>query len=200
MSLPKMLLPATVRVFRVVCLRTERGEHVAATVEAALAVFCRTPLSDLGFYAEPRILTHSLSHRLTGSNLARTPWRQGGGRMPNGCGVSGYAVGKVSVSLVHRDRESFSRNRWLSFRRLRLAQRGIAALNSAGSSARGLERRRIHSPPPHHQLSRRAFKHCIFAHPPRGRGPVSDPAWPSAMMTSRGDYESQPPRNKKLSS
>jgi hypothetical protein len=146
-----------------------------------------------------------------GSNLARTPWRQGGGRMPNGCGVSGYAVGKVSVPLAHlgytppmfaRDRESFSRNRWLSFRRLWLAQRGIDALNCAGSSARGLERRRIHfhSPPPHHQLSRRAFKHCIFAHPPRGCGPVSDPTWPSAMITSRRDYESQPPRNKKLSS
>lgn len=107
--------------------------------QALLAGFCRTPLPGLGLYAEPV----EFSQPLSGSDMIDPPWRQGGGPMSNGCGVSGYAVGKVSVSLaqmgIHTSRDSHSRGvaRCLSFRRLCAAERGIVALNnSAGSSPR----------------------------------------------------------------
>lgn len=83
-----------------------------------------------------RILTASLRighDRTSRGRLGGT----GRGPMSNGCGVSGYAVGKVSVSLAHMGYtppETPSRGlRRLSFRRLCVAERGIVALNSAGS-------------------------------------------------------------------
>lgn len=174
--------------------------------QALLAGFCRTPLPGLGLYAEPV----EFSQPLSGSDMIDPPWRQGGGPMSNGCGVSGYAVGKgVSVTRTdgdtHLQRLSFSRTRSLSVVPTPVCGRARHCrpqqLRRVRSSSRGLERRRIHSTLSPHTTSNRpaeAFKHCKFAHPPRGRGPVSDPT--SYMAISHDDRSSglpvSQPRNK----
>lgn len=176
--------------------------------QALLAGFCRTPLPGLGLYAEPV----EFSQPLSGSDMIDPPWRQGGGPMSNGCGVSGYAVGKVSVSLAqmgdtHLQRLSFSTTRSLSVVPTPVCGRARHCrpqqLRRVQSSSRGVERRRIHSTLSPHTTSNRPAERSSTANLPIRPVDVvpflaRHHTWPPAMTTGRRDYQSLNPATNNL--